>query len=280
MVPSALLWRAASLIALVLAFQVAAARGSALHREAKRRWQHAVTGHALVVISYFLPPALCAVLLTAAAAGLWYVRHYCAEMYFRYFGPLLRPHELVGHSAAATERGGGSGGGGARSSSSSSSSDGTSSRAVLPGAFWFLVGAAVTVLLVPMTTARYAVECLALADPAAAYIGQSVPSSRRLTKTATVAGSAACFVTACAVGGAFLLPQPSYDATTTATANADATTFSFSALVVVLAGAAACTAAEAAPFGNDNLTIPVVTALTVELVRRLTAAAAERAAVS
>ena len=156
---------------LVVAFQIAAARLN-LQREAKRRWQHAVTGHALVQISYYLPVPFCIAALVGASAGIWYLRKFQSDAYLKHFGPLLRPHELEeGH---------------------------------LPGAFYFLLGTAATVALFPIQTARYAVECLSLADPIAAWAGQSV-SSPKLTKSASLAGCSACFVTAWCIGYCMLV---------------------------------------------------------------------------
>lgn len=133
---------AAGLIFLIVAFQVAVARLE-LQREAKRRWQHALTGQALVLISYFLPIAVALPALLVGAFGIWYCRLYLSDIYFRAFGPLLRPNERLG--------------------------------ATLPGAFYFLVGTFLAVLLFPLPVARYAVLCLSWADPMAAWIGQTIP---------------------------------------------------------------------------------------------------------
>lgn len=201
-----------SLIILVSAFQVAAARLN-LQREAKRRWQHAVTGHALVQISYYLPVNLCIVALFMAVAGMWYFRTYHSDSFMQYFGALLRPHELEGGR--------------------------------LPGAFYFLLGTAATIVVFPIQTARYAVECLSLADPVAAWAGQSI-ASPKVAKSASLAGCVACFVTAWSIGYCMLddfSPQG------------------------VAAGALACCFAEALPVGNDNLTIPIITSIVVQLVR-------------
>jgi dolichol kinase len=206
------LLRVSSFFLLIVAFQVAVARLN-LQREAKRRWQHAVTGHALVQVSYYLPVKFSIAALLMAVAGMWYLRTYQSDTYLQHFGPLLRPHELE---------------------------DGQ-----LPGAFYFLLGTAVTVALFPIPTARYAVECLALADPVAAWVGQSI-SSPKLTKSASAAGCIACFITAWSIGYVMLDPSSRWGIT---------------------AGALACCLAEALPFGNDNLTIPLITSLAVQLSR-------------
>ena len=131
-------------------------------------------------------------------------------------GPLLRPAELEGRR--------------------------------LPGAFYFLVGTGTVFAFFPLDTARYAVECLALADPFAAFVGQSLLlRSRMITKSASVAGSAACFVMALLVGVAFLQNG---------------------GVLRITMGALACTFGEAVSCGlDDNLTIPVVTALAAHLFR-------------
>lgn len=209
------LLRGASLVILVAAFQVAAARLN-LQREAKRRWQHAVTGHALVQISYYLPVPVCFVALVAASAAIWYLRHYQSDTYLQHFGPLLRPHEL--------EEGG----------------------RCLPGAFYFLLGTALTVALFPVQTARHAVECLSLADPIAAWAGQAI-SSHKLTQSASLSGCTACFVSAWCIG--YVMLDSSFS------------------LLCITVSAMACCLAEALPIGNDNLTIPIITAFAVELFR-------------
>jgi dolichol kinase len=224
---ASVLWRGGSLIALIVAFQVAAAQFH-LPREAKRRWQHAVTGHALVCVSEYLPVRWCVAALLSAAGGLWCLRNYHADVYLQHFGPLLRPHELE--------------------------------ATALPGAFYFLLGAAIVAALFPIATARYAVECLALADPMAAWAGQSIRSPK-ITASASLIGCLACFGTAFGIGY-FMLPGE-----TTAMNDDDDDRPPW--FILSAAGALACSIAEALPWGNDNLTIPVATALVVEVVTRL-----------
>ena len=114
----------------------------------------------------------------------------------------------------------------------------------LPGAFYFLVGTALTVALTKndMNVARYAVECLAIADPMASWIGSTIRSPK-LNSRSSVAGCLACFVTAWFVGYIMLLK-----ATTR----------------IHVVGALVCTVAEGIVYGNDNLNIPIFTALVVE----------------
>jgi len=208
--------RVAFFIVLVTAFQVAVARFD-LHQEARRRWQHALTGHALVQISYLLPVAASLAALLIGATGIYCIRHYRDDIYVKAFGPLLRQQELQeGH---------------------------------LPGAFYFLIGTAFTLALFPISDARYSVECLAWADPMAAWVGCSV-ASPKINQSASLAGCLACFVTAWGIGWIMLL-LPKEDA-----AAAD--------FGRVTLGALACCIAEALPFGNDNLLIPLLTAAAVQ----------------
>jgi dolichol kinase len=208
--------RAASLFVLVVLFQVVMARGvHYLQKETKRRLQHALTGHALVQISYVLPRSVATVLLLVAAAGMFLLQHYLPDQFRQAFGPLLRPNELSGQT--------------------------------LPGAFYFLLGTAMTILLVDdWTIVRYAVECLALADPVASWIGSSIQSPK-LNQGSSVSGCLACFATAWMVGWLML---------------EDAKPFTLTV------GAVVCTVAEALPYGNDNLTIPIATSMAVHHLAR------------
>jgi dolichol kinase len=211
--------QAVSLFVLLIAFQVAGARLS-LQSEAKRRWLHALTGVALVQVSYYLPLKICIATLLVATLGIWYLKNFQNKLFHDAFGPLLRPSE----------------------------------RESLPGAFYFLIGTIIAALLLPMQTARYAVECLSLADPRAAWVGQSV-SSPRIHKSASVAGCLACFVTAWFVGWLLLRPEEG--------AKYESSIFFWK----ITAGALACCIAEALPFGNDNVAIPILTGMAVEMVR-------------
>lgn len=203
------LWRrGGSLALLVVVFQVLVARVS-LKTETKRRLQHALTGHALVQISYVLPREMAFVLLALGAAGIYIMQKYYPSKFRRAFGALLRSNEYR----------------------------------ELPGAFWFLVGSAITVLVVKdYTIIRYAVECLALADPMASWIGSTI-RSRKINGGSSVSGCVACFATAVAVGKVMLSNPSNY---------------------TLGIGALACTIAEASTYGNDNLNIPILTALAVD----------------
>lgn len=205
------LWtRAASLFALVVLLQILMAR-VALQKETKRRLQHALTGHAMVQISYILPRTLAIVLLLIGAGGMFVLAKFFPQEFRNIFGPLLRSQELSG--------------------------------AQLPGAFYFLLGTALTVFLSDsMEVARYAVECLAISDPVASWIGSSIESPK-LNQQSSVAGCLACFCAAWCVGYVMLATKDSY---------------------IISLGALVCTVAEAIPYGNDNLNIPIMTAVAVE----------------
>ena len=81
---------------------------------------------------------------------------------------------------------------------------------VLPGAFYFLAGTALVVsglVTNEMNIARYAVECLALADPMASWVGSTIQSPKFTiatasggTRTSSLVGCLACFGTAMVVG--------------------------------------------------------------------------------
>jgi dolichol kinase len=199
---------------LLVGFQVAVSRLAAFSQEATRRWQHAVTGHAFVVVSYLIPIAVCIPLLYLVAAGILYLRVFHQDLFLRSFGPLLRPREKQAGQ--------------------------------LPGAFYFVLGTALTASLFPINAARYALECLSIADPVAAWVGRSVPSFR-IHESASVAGSVACFVTAWVIGYLYLATGSAEDAP----------------LGIITWGALACCLAEASPVGNDNLLIPIATAAAV-----------------
>lgn len=208
------LWiRAGSLLILVVAFQVLVAQ-VALEKETKRRLQHALTGHALVQISYVLPRSMAMILLIAGGTGIYVLQTFFPNQFRQAFGPLLRPKELA--------------------------------RKELPGAFWFLVGTGLTLIFVDdWIIARYAVECLALADPMASWIGKTIPS-RKINASSSLSGCIACFGTAMAVGMVMLTNHRTYS------------------IYTLVLGAMTCTIAEALPFGNDNLNIPLFTALVVQ----------------
>eukprot|EP00934_Nitzschia_sp_Nitz4_P004755 Nitzschia sp. Nitz4//scaffold36_size144017//74960//75637//NITZ4_003096-RA/size144017-exonerate_protein2genome-gene-0.33-mRNA-1//1//CDS//3329549486//4745//frame0 len=212
---SSTLFRVGSLLALIIAFQVVLPRAfaSKLSPQTQRRCQHAITGHALVQVSYLISRRWACVLLFLASAAIYILQVYHSPLFRKLFGGLLRPHEMR--------------------------------PGVLPGAFWFLVGSGLTVWFTDdWTIARYAVECLAWADPVASWVGGSLfPSSPRITPHSSVAGCLGCFGTAIGVGYLWL---------------------GTSKWETILGGALMCTIAESFPYVDDNLTIPLSTALVVQ----------------
>lgn len=113
----------------------------------------------------------------------------------------------------------------------------------LPGAFYFLLGTAIVAALFPVHLARYSVLCLSYADPMAAWIGTSIFPSFKIHASATISGCLACFLTSYLVGRIML---PSHTNT------------------CYIVGSVICTIAEALPVVNDNLIIPVATAVAVQ----------------
>jgi len=245
--------RGGFLLVLVVLFQWFVARAPNVQKETKRRFQHALTGHALVQISYVLPKSISLILLLIGSIGMYVAKTFYFEQFLQAFGGLLRPKETSGE--------------------------------VLPGAFYFLIGTAIAVsglVTNDIRIARYSVECLALADPMASWIGSSIPSPKLTiptdkkggTRTSSLSGCLACFGTAVVVGWWMLVLQNDNDNSDTDTDNNNnnekdvknndiigSSPFTYTTLV---AGAIACTIAEGLPFGNDNLNIPVITAFVVD----------------
>ena len=237
-------WRVSMWFLLVVVFQVAVAQVSIFQnqsKEAKRRWQHAITGHLLVQISYILPLSVSIGALLVGASGIAYLCYCQPTVYLQHFGPLLRAEETT-----------------ATTTTKSSKNQGVpiTGRLRLPGAFYFLIGTALTAWMFPLTEARYAVECLALADPMAAWMGQVIESPKFHAK-ASWSGCTACFVTAYVTGLLFLNDQDS---------DKDETRFFYTTFLRPMVGALACTIAEAMPWGNDNLLIPLITGAAVTFV--------------
>ena len=195
----------------VLAFVIVLpTRIKGISQESRRRIGHATSGQGLICISYVLPAHWSIIALWLASSLLAYLVYMFPQYYLRTFGPLLRSHELNGHA--------------------------------LPGAFYFLVGTAITATFFEMNIARYALLCLSWADPMAAWIGQFIESPR-IAKGASLAGCLGCFVTAWFIG--FLMLDD---------------------WVRIALGAAACTIAEATPIFDDNFVIPVATATSVTIL--------------
>ena len=114
---------------------------------------------------------------------------------------------------------------------------------VLPGALYFLVGVLVVATVFPLFIARYSVLCLSYADPMASWVGSNVYPQVKIHSGASVSGCTACFITALVIGMATLT-----------SAN----------IRISVIGAVACMIAEAMPFWNDNVMIPIATASAVQ----------------
>ena len=198
---------------------------SRLSRAAQRRIQHTVTGLAIVQVSYAIPHwNVCVGLLLVATIGLYILHRYYFDVFRQAFGAILRPAEVQ--------------------------------RQRLPGALYFVLGTLVTMILLQLSSTnedenwmilRYAIECLSLADPMASWVGSSVQSPR-LSKGSSLAGCLACFGTALAIGYLRLIRATNDGSTGT---------------IPVIVGAIGCTLAEAIPFADDNLTIPVSISMVV-----------------
>lgn len=116
---------------------------------------------------------------------------------------------------------------------------------VLPGAFYFLLGSWMTLMSFDIHLTRYGILVLSYADPMAAWIGQNSNSPKLNIGTATLSGTRACFTISAFIGWLCLEGDK----------------------VGILVGAAAATAAEILPIGNDNLNIPIAAAAAVTLAR-------------
>ncbi|CAJ1945661.1 unnamed protein product [Cylindrotheca closterium] len=204
------LWtKAASVTFLVVLVQVITANFP-IGKENRRRIQHALTGHLMVQVSYIIPPSVAIGLCLLGAGGMYSLLKFSPDEFRRIFGELLRKEEFEGEQ--------------------------------LPGAFYFLLGTASTVAVAKdINTARYAVECLAIADPLASWVGSNI-SSLKLNANSSLSGCLACFVGAWCVGY-LMLTHDTY---------------------VLSIGALVCSMAEAIDIGNDNFSVPVLTALAVE----------------
>jgi dolichol kinase len=178
-----------------------------ISQEGRRRIGHATSGQGLICISYILPVSWSIIALWLAASLLVCLVYMHPTIYLQIFRPMLRSHELE--------------------------------KNVLPGAFYFLAGMAVTASFFDMNTARYSLLCLSWADPMAAWIGQSIKSPM-LAKGTSLAGCLGCFVTAWIMGYLMLDDWAR-----------------------ITMGAAVCMLVEAMPIGDDNFAIPIATATAV-----------------
>jgi len=113
---------------------------------------------------------------------------------------------------------------------------------VLPGAFYFLLGTLVVTCGFSLVIARYSVLCLSYADPMAAWVGSTMFPYLKIHSGASVTGCMACFGTAMVVGAIMLQVDN---------------------VRIPIIGAVVCMIAEALPYVNDNLVIPISTAAAV-----------------
>ena len=189
-----------------------------LSREAKRRWQHVLSGAAMLALSYRISRYHALWACSIATSALYYFHQYHYSVFQTVFGAILRDHE----------------------------------RQNLPGAFWFVLGTSCTLACTSYPTAQYALAVLSVADPAAAWVGQSIPSPR-LAPSASLAGCLACFASALLVGH-LLLPQ------------SGPFVMVLRRTPRLLASALACTVAEALGGRYDNWIIPLATGFVYEHV--------------
>ncbi|OEU09780.1 hypothetical protein FRACYDRAFT_264064 [Fragilariopsis cylindrus CCMP1102] len=238
-----LLIRGGLLFIVVVLFQYFIARAPTVQKETKRRCQHAITGHALVQISYLIPKSIAILLLFVGCIVMYLMKTYYFTTFLQSFGPLLRPQELSGE--------------------------------ILPGAFYFLVGTLITITTIhDIHIVRYSIECLALADPMASWIGSSISSPKIVTRkssssSSSLAGCIACFITSWIIGYWMLfLNNNNNDSNNNESSDSNSNSSKPFTITTVFIGATVCTIAEGLPFGNDNLNIPVLTAFVIEYFGR------------
>ena len=242
-----LLIRGGLLFIIVVLFQYFIARAPTVQKETKRRCQHAITGHALVQISYLLPKSISIVLLSVGCLVMYLMKTYYFKTFLQSFGPLLRPKELSGE--------------------------------IMPGAFYFLVGTLITITTIhDIHIVRYSIECLALADPMASWIGSSISSPKIIvtkSSSSSVSGCIACFMTSWLIGYWMLFlnnnnnnNDNNNNESSGSNSNSSSSSSKPFTITTLFIGATVCTIAEGLPFGNDNLNIPVLTAFVVEYFGR------------
>ncbi len=153
---------------------------SSLHLN--RRFQHMMTGLVFYALSYILPHGVACILLVFFTSAFYalhiarskYKSKAVQKAYIKHFGTLLREDEKYNIH-------------------------------YLPGAFWFLLGTTMTVLLFPMgdknNIARISLLCLSFGDPIAAMVGVYLggPSISRKGRQKTLGGSLACFIVCYAI---------------------------------------------------------------------------------
>ena len=127
------------------------------HLHVARRIQHAVTGLVLIAVSHIIPPYPVGCLLLLLATTAFYYIHKKRvldpkwdDWYLQRFGSLLRDHERGEWEEDKQRR---------------------KSIPALPGAFYFLLGAALSTVLFPANVARTSVLILTISDPIAGLVG-------------------------------------------------------------------------------------------------------------
>mmetsp|Transcript_24114 Transcript_24114/g.58238 ORF Transcript_24114/g.58238 Transcript_24114/m.58238 type:complete len:311 (+) Transcript_24114:77-1009(+) len=156
-----------------------------------RRVQHALTGLALLVVSYVISPFPVGFVLLSLATGAFYYVHWKRVhdeawdiWYLDRFGSLLREHER-GEWEEAAKRADDSADGGSRKPQNKKldnkprrfgndcTNNGRRRKTppALPGAFYFLLGTTLSTLTFPTIVARTSLLILSIADPAAAVVG-------------------------------------------------------------------------------------------------------------
>ncbi|KAL9185443.1 hypothetical protein ACHAXT_003220 [Thalassiosira profunda] len=152
-----------------------------------RRVQHALTGLALLLVSYIIPAYPVGFALLAAATAAFYRVHAKRvrneewdEWYLEQFGALLREHERGSwEEAIATGDDGSTPTTRKRKRKANPALPGAPSTSgrrrkvqpALPGAFYFLLGAALSTLFFSTAVARTALLVLSIADPIAGVAG-------------------------------------------------------------------------------------------------------------
>ncbi|KDO33356.1 phosphatidate cytidylyltransferase [Saprolegnia parasitica CBS 223.65] len=197
----------------------------------RRKVQHAGTG-VLIVVATFYGSALEAAVILAICALTFYCVSFMRKqskavdaIYLQIFGPILRQHE-VGHR--------------------------------LPGAFYFLMGSALSFVLYPKFIAQLAVLHLSLGDPCASFFGITLGQhSTKLWNGKTLAGVIGCFLV-CLLSSVAFLTTATHDAIT------DLSTFQ-QLLLMGMAGIAGAIGEVLNVGCDDNLSMPLFSGLFMTL---------------
>lgn len=137
------------------------------------------------------------------------------------------------------------------------------SRAALPGAYYFLLGSGISLMVFPIRVARLAILHLSVGDPAAAFFGTLLGRHKlvaligRLGGKKSLEGSIGCFcVTAAATFAVLLLESDFYLDGELA-----------SPATISLAAGVGAAAAELLDIGgwDDNLTLPLLSGVFLQL---------------